>query len=138
MLVNKPNGPLSGPRVSPLEDEVDDVDLMVLVPETPQPAQVLVPEGLGHSVPFDSPNELMLGGRGHPNTLTVEPEVPLDLPPGSMGDGPVVPRRTGRTTAGQHSNMYRLPCTVRGTEREVEVRTGPVSSAILALFRPWD
>lgn len=138
MLVNKPNGPLSGPRVSPLEDEVDDVDLMVLVPETPQPAQVLVPEGLGHSVPFDSPNELMLGGRGHPNTLTVEPEVPLDLPPGSMGDGPVVPRRTGRTTAGQHSNMYRLPCTVRGTEREVEVPTGPVSSAILALFRPWD
>lgn len=138
MLVDQPNGPVSEPRDSPLEDEVDDVDLMVLVPETPQPAQILAPEGLGHLAPFDSTNELLLGSRGHSNPPTVEPEVPLVLPSGSMGDGSVATRRTGRTTAGQHSNMHHLPRTVRGTEREVGVPIGPVSRAISALFRPWD
>lgn len=138
MQVDQLTGPASGPGVSPLEDEMDYVDLMVLVPETPQPAQVLAPEGLGHVVPLDPTNELLLGNRGHSNPLTVEPEVSLDLPSGSMGDGPVATRRTGRTTAGQHSNMHRLPRTVRGTGREVEGPIGPVSRAISALFRPWD
>ncbi|CAM4713469.1 unnamed protein product [Leuciscus chuanchicus] len=116
MQVDQLTGPVSGPGVSPLEDEMDYVDLLVLVPEIPQPAQVLAPEGLGHLVPFDPTNELLLGSRGHSNPLTVEPEVSLDLLSGSMGDGPVATRRTGRTTAGQHSNMHRLPRTDLGAK----------------------
>lgn len=64
MQVDQLMGPVSGPEVSSPEDKMEYVDLMVLVPEIPQPAQVLAPEGLGHLVPVDSTNESLLD-RGH-------------------------------------------------------------------------
>ncbi|KAF5904889.1 Transposon Ty3-I Gag-Pol poly [Clarias magur] len=63
-------------------------------------------------------------------------QVPM-IDPGSSGppysEGPV--RRTGRTTAGRHSNPNHLPRAV-GRVASVEA-VGAPSNSMSALFRPW-
>lgn len=49
-----------------------------------------------------------------------------------------VPRRTNRTTAGHHSNPYKLPCTLPERSTGDEHRGAQVTvSSHNAVFRPW-
>lgn len=47
-------------------------------------------------------------------------------------------RRTARSTAGQHSNLYHLPQAVQGVASGTVSSPRPVSQAVSALFRPWN
>ncbi len=58
---------------------------------------------------------------------------PVVVPSNSLEVGEVMVRRTGRRTAGQHSNRHYLPRAVStGSVSSI------VSSTVGTLFRPWN
>lgn len=116
--------------VRPREEELDEGDLFVLVPETPQASVMQTPWGITQSVPRGS-----VEAQGVKEIPEAEVSVqPVTGPPSdSAVTGESVVRRTGRSTAGQHSNVYHLPRSlVPGTVSSV------VGSTAVAWFRPWD
>ncbi|KAK2852306.1 hypothetical protein Q7C36_007507 [Tachysurus vachellii] len=116
--------------VQPREEEMDEGDLFVLVPETPQVSSRQAPWGMVQSEPQGSgedqeSEEIPEAGEN------VQPAVNLPLPSASVGESVV--RRTGRSTAGQHSNVHHLPRSLGpGTVSSI------VGSTTVALLRPWD
>lgn len=105
-------------------EEPEEGDLFVLVPETPQdggrqpPWNLASPRpGEGHMVPFepeaDSPPQV------HP-------------PTSSLGISESGVRRTRRSTAGQHSNVYHLP-----RPMGVGGSSSTVCSTAVVWFWPW-
>uniref|UniRef100_A0A3B1IT31 Gypsy retrotransposon integrase-like protein 1 n=1 Tax=Astyanax mexicanus TaxID=7994 RepID=A0A3B1IT31_ASTMX len=134
--------PVPPPRVSPPQvpvaplDTSSDEDLWLLVSETRSTA-VPVP-ALSASGPTGLPM-VVPAGDGQISDAPIVPEraQPLDslLPVVSQPCSSQSLRRTSRSTAGQHSNVYRLPRSV-GVENMVESQ-GPVLNAHSALFRPW-
>lgn len=62
---------------------------------------------------------------------------PASLPEDQSGIAGVPLRRTGWTTAGNHSNLHRLPQAIEGGRRAATVQ-GPTSNGISVWFRPWD
>ncbi|KAL0198302.1 hypothetical protein M9458_006842, partial [Cirrhinus mrigala] len=76
-------------------------NLWVLVPKNPPAVDVAVPVDPGHLGP--------ISGLGAPANLVqpLENEV-VQLSEG-LSNGDAVPRRSGRATAGQHSNVHHLP-----------------------------
>lgn len=119
--------------VQPCEEEREEGDLFVLVPETPQV----------HSRPgpcrIAPPVSLTLGDLppGEIGRWLDSPEVGIELQPVThLSDSQLtsqsVVRRTERRTAGQHSNVHHLPRPVSvGTVSSIAGRTD-------VLFRPWD
>ncbi|XDV48223.1 hypothetical protein PO909_017673 [Leuciscus waleckii] len=88
------------------EEELDEGDLFVLVPETPQVDGVQVPRGSAPPGPQEV--EEVPSGEAQGAEGGLEMEVNLQ-PVMSIPVSSVVVRRTGRTTAGQHSNVHHLP-----------------------------
>ncbi len=109
-------------KVPPLEDELDEGDLLALVPEAPQ-ASLPMPARLAmrDSIPVAEP-ALQCGLIPSGIVIRVPavsgPSCSVDMSPPSVSvtvptSLPVIDatalRRTTRATAGQHSNVYRLP-----------------------------
>lgn len=121
----------------PRLDEVDDVDLVVLVPETPCVARATAPRAWANSGTDQLPLDLPLAGAagGEPGDqvrgpVSGEPTVLF----GSQDGRVVAPRRTGRVGAGRHGNLHHLPRTVG----EIGSRVASASEVTTAgiLFRP--
>lgn len=119
------------------EDDLDEGDLFVLVSETALGTSGSAPQGTVQPAPQEfgvAPEVEGISGTG----VTMQPVLnPLlssgDPPVSSVVAGESMVRRTGRRTAGQHSNVHHLPRSVgEGTVSSI------VSSAVGALFRPWD
>lgn len=124
-------------EASPSEEptSLNEVDLWVLVPDTPQVSGRSVARGPVSLGPSVSPGlaediELSSGPLPVDAPLVVDP-LPEERP--SRGEAAV--RRTGRVYAGQHSNRY-LPWAVGEIERAGT--GGFVSNSVSALFRPWN
>lgn len=144
-----PDGPVGELEQEPAE-EVDEADLWLVRPEGPQ--LVLDSVDSAPSVPvFGVPGEqhqpcgMVVGPVLSPGTSAME-QAPVEvcpvLSPGSsameqLPAAEVVPGRPRRATAGQHSNIHRLPRAVVETVM-VAVPPGLMSNTILAFFRPWD
>lgn len=100
----------------PQEYEEANVDLVVLVPETPRTIQGMVSREVGCLVQPEV-QEFLPAGLPPVGAVLVEPEeqgVELtvresEVPPSSHHEGVVAPRRSGRAGAGQHSNVHHLP-----------------------------
>lgn len=113
----------------PALEELEQGDLWVLVPETPpaDPGRVRtsISSGLGTS----------------PNLVRPLGNEPIQQPPAQPGslaeENEVVPRRSRRGTAGQHSNIHHLPRSVGAVGDDV-VQLEVTSRAVSALFRPWN
>lgn len=79
--------------------------------------------------------------QSQPNTTGTQP------PPVASGSLPLVPssrqsreppvRRTTRSTAGQHPNIYHLPQPAMGVTRRVASSSDHQSNSVSVLFRPW-
>ncbi len=140
---------LSGSVVEPpvsleAEGELEDGDLAYVVPETPlsdcegavvsRPLleAVFVPALLAdgvEAVPIAEASVGLLPGSG-PGSKSPS----LELPDPSV----VVPCRTGRVGAGQHSNVYRLPRPTGAREVRALDSAACEANAVMALFRPWN
>lgn len=109
---------------------MEDGDLAYVVSEVPQLAHegsTMRPDSSGMGLVDDPPapteaanGEMVPVGR----TLPLESPNPLG----------VVPRRTGRVGAGQHSNVHHLPRAIGN------VNVNPPAcgaNAVMAWFRPW-
>ncbi len=134
---NLPTGLSNSPgaeSVQPLEDGYDEEDLFVLVSETPQ---VRGRSRLQDLVPSLSPTSGDLQAvetcRVTEGTVVEVDLQPVELPSNSLEVGEVAARRTGRRTAGHHSNMHHLPRAV-GAGSVSSIR----SSTVGTLFRPWN
>ncbi|KAK9978444.1 hypothetical protein ABG768_020195 [Culter alburnus] len=132
-------------EVPPAEVSSEDVDLLMLVPATSQVSQGPVPQVLV-SLDASTPQSMLVGsdgetpvGRGHevPDFVSGVVPGPTSLSEDQSGRAGVPLRRTGRTTAGYHSNLHRLPRAVEGGTRAATVQ-GPISNGISIWFRPWD
>lgn len=67
-----------------------------------------------------------------------EASVPSPVPTGASSGGSAAPRKSSWTTAGQHSNLHRLPGPVRGeADRATASQVVGSSSMAAAIFRPW-
>lgn len=140
-LSNGPPGVGLEDREEPRVDgEGDDVDLVVLVPETP-----CVARGSGFPALADSVEDQLPVGL--PPVVAVREESGgLDVRPivrgavgssSSQGDRVVAPRRTGRAGAGQHSNLYHLPRTVGEIGSRAAIGVEAIADDTSVLFRPW-
>lgn len=146
---NPNDSPLSG-KALPSEDELDECDLLALVPEVPQaclsmpprlalrdsvlmvesaPQSGLAPSGSVTGVSAAS-GHLCSGDRSLP---PVSVAVSTDLPVPDLA----ALRRTTRTTAGQHPNIYHLPRAVGDATSEAMSSSEAASSGISVLYRPW-
>ncbi|XP_056314361.1 retrovirus-related Pol polyprotein from transposon 412 [Danio aesculapii] len=116
--------PARGECMQPLDEECDG-DLLVLVPETPELRGRSRSQGAVPPVPRVV-DEVLEG----PATVgTLQPEV---VPADPVRAAETVVRRTGRSTAGQHSNLHPLPRAVGiGTVSSI------VSNSFGTFFRPW-
>lgn len=144
------DGPVPASIYPPvLEDEVpsaevssEDVDLLMLVPATFLVGQRSVPQVLV-SLDASTSQSRLVGsdgetpvGRGHevPDFVSGVSPGPASLPEDQSGRAGVPLTRTGRTTAGYHSNLHRLPRAVEGGKRAATVQ-GPISNGISIWFR---
>lgn len=118
-----------------LQDSLDEVDLWVAVPESSQATCVPVPfEG---SVVCEG--AVAINGPGPPCEVEISQGSSLDLSVLSQPrEAEVLPRKSRRPTAGQHSNVHHLPRAVGEAAECIRVPSGAMSSAVLAVFRPWD
>lgn len=66
--------------------------------------------------------------------------LPVLRPPSSEPSNPsaVVPRRTGRVGAGQHSNVHHLPRAISAGGLGAPDSPACGANAVMALFRPWN
>lgn len=136
-----PAGVVSPPVPSPppavLEgNSSGDDDLWVLVPQTPLPSATAAtsnPRSMGPDVAAslrDPPVfETPLGQAG---TSSRSPP-----PVNPVGSSQPLLRRTGRPTAGQHSNVYHLPRPVGRVNAEVAEPPRALSNVQSAFHRPW-
>lgn len=129
--------------IAPAEEKEEIGDWFVVVPETPQEGRRLVPlvevplgvsggdrtladrlpeEGEGAGVIAPTPGNVMVG-MGSPELTPLEEDTGV--------------RRSRRLMAGHHSNPHHLPRAVGRPRYEVGTGNSPVSSAVVAWFRPW-
>lgn len=115
-----------------------DDDLWVLVLETPLPSATSVAGNAGSMEPpaatplRDSPVLGVPLAQGSACMLVSSPPSA-----GSVSVSQPAVRRTGRPTAGQHSNVHRLPRPVGGMDSEVAGPSRAVSNVQSAFHRPW-
>ncbi|KAJ7986684.1 hypothetical protein DPEC_G00342450 [Dallia pectoralis] len=133
--------PCSPPADPPQsEDELSGDDLFILRHEAPlvTPTRVTATQPAPRlqllPAPLAPTGQVPLGPstRAPEGPIPSSPPLPRLLPAVSE----VAIRRTVRSTAGQHSNVYHLPRPVVAAENAAEP-PGPVSNAVMALFRPW-
>ena len=136
-MVAPPPVPLLLPSAVPEGGSVSDDDLWVLVPETPLPSAAVATGNRGSMGPVAATSSRGLPvetppaqGRADTSVRPPSPAVPLS------GGQPAV-RRTGRSTAGQHSNVYRLPRPVGLIDDDVVEPPSAVSNTQSAFHRPW-
>ncbi len=139
--VDTPEGNSVGPIAPTEEEEIGD--WFVVVPDAPQGGRRSVPRV-----------EVPVGGSGGDQTITdnlPEEEENAGVIAPTTGEGAVrvrspepTPleqdagvRRTRRLMAGHHPNPHRLPRAVGGPRHEGGTGNSPISSAVVALFRPW-
>ncbi len=137
--------PVLEKEVPSAEVSSEDVDLLMLVP-------AILPVGWGpvsqvpvclgastsQSGPVGSDGETsVVGGREVPEFVSGVPPGPASLPESQSCMDGVPLRRTGRTTAGHHSNLHCLPRAVEGGTRAATI-PGPISNRISVWFRLWD
>lgn len=68
-----------------------------------------------------------------------QPSAPLVIPSTSSSDtSTMAPRRSARSTAGQHSNVHRVPRPVGDLALGSANSQGSVSHTVTAFFRPWN
>lgn len=101
-----------------------------------------MPVSLGASTSQSSPvgsdeEILVVEGREVPDFVSGVPPGPASLPESQSCMDGVPLRKTGRTTAGHHSNLHRLPRAVEGGTRAGTI-PGPISNRISVWFRSWD
>ena len=129
--------PLDRPRS---EDELPfDGDLFMLGPETPvaAPARTAVVTQTTPRLLLPPPDSAGSESPSAPSTAVADPpSVSLAVPSASY-DGESEVRRSARSTAGQHTNLYHLPRPVGNLASGAANPPGPVSNAVTALFRPW-
>lgn len=133
------------PPDRPVSESSGDGDLLLLVPEaaplstlpatraiaeaqtTPQ-----VPRHLADLVPTEP-------GPSMPSVIApAQPAAPLVIPSTSSSDtSNMAPRRSARSTAGQHSNVHRIPRPVGDLALGAVNSQGSVSHAVIAFYRPW-
>uniref|UniRef100_A0A9J7YG95 Gypsy retrotransposon integrase-like protein 1 n=1 Tax=Cyprinus carpio carpio TaxID=630221 RepID=A0A9J7YG95_CYPCA len=129
--------------IAPTEEEEETGDWFVVVPETPQEGQRSVP-------PVETPPGVAGGDQTFADGLQEEAdytEVIVPAPGNVMvgvGSPELTPleedtgvRCTRRLMAGYHSNPHHLPRTIERPRYEVGTGNSPVSSAVVAWFRPW-
>nr|XP_057913595.1 uncharacterized protein LOC131107503 [Doryrhamphus excisus] len=124
----------------PVEDECSfEYDLLVLGHQTPEvPAAMPTTRLVTMTCPTPQilvppPNSDPPGRRpssASPEEASTSLAVPLV---GQAGSDHMAPRRTLRSTAGHHTNVYHLPRPVRNPQ----VANPSVSNGVSALFRPW-
>lgn len=127
------------------EDELSrEEDLWVLVHEAPQVICPGTAAATTATTPQLRPIQLESvcptpGPSRAPAAVTAElPSAPLVVPPTLNPDSSTLPvRRTARSTAGQHSNVHRLPRSVGEVAQGVVNSHAPVLNAVSAFFRPW-
>jgi hypothetical protein len=126
------SGPSSGEQAS---EGSEQGDLWVLEPGTP-PEYIRGPVGSGV---VEVSTGRRLENLADPNWTFGSELVQQPLArPESLSDGAdVVPQRSRRVTAGQHSNLHHLPRSV-GVLGNVGVLPEVSSRAVVAWFRPWD
>lgn len=116
-------------RVLPREMDSDEGDLFVLVTETPQVSSGQASQGSPPSVLQDAGSS---EGEGGNTEMAAELPPVMNPPLGLVVRGESAVRRTGRSTAGQHSNVHHLPRSLGvGTVSSI------VGSAAEVWFRPW-
>lgn len=127
-VVGGGDGPLGNSEMV-VEDSMDEVDLWVVQSEPRQE------EGISASTTRSVSRTV--DGVSHSDL-----EVSLGQHPESSGSLPqeneALPRRSRRPTAGQHSNVYRLPRPVGETVGGVQPVPEVMSNAVIAFFRPWN
>lgn len=132
---------------TPVSDEFScgDDDLLFLVPETASvpilPATRAVAETQATSQVSPHSADLVPTAPGPSRPLVIAPAQPstsLVIPYTSSSDTSITaPRRSARSTAGQHSNVHRVPRPVGEFALGAATSQGSVSQAVTALFRPW-
>ena len=129
--------PLDRPRS---EDELPfDGDLFMLGPETPvsAPARTAVVTQTTPRLLLPPPDSAGSESSSAPSTAVADPpSISLAVPSASYVAESEV-RRSARSTAGQHPNLYHLPRPVGNLASGAANPPGPVSNAVTALFRPW-
>ncbi|XP_068607149.1 uncharacterized protein [Brachionichthys hirsutus] len=132
--------PLATPSPPALEelDEDSDRDIFLVVPEFPFPQVTAVPSGAcsaGPAVlaPSENGHAVVEYPVGESSTQPSASVSTMDQPSAS----PPELRRTVRSTAGHHSNVYHLPGPAVPQSRPVNDLPGSVSHAQFAIFRPW-
>lgn len=122
------------------EEEVDDVDLLRLVPGEHWAPGAVRGEGLGNGEPSGvgaiiPPSVVPLRSDVGPETREArEPVVGPEVITGPSVEEDGL-RRTTRATAGCHSNVHRLPRAVGVSTSDTGL--GAVSNMVSVLFRPW-
>ncbi|GAA6083785.1 uncharacterized protein LOC108190122, partial [Tachysurus ichikawai] len=124
------------------EYEEADVDLVVLLPESPRTVQGMV--SFGHSV-LPEVQESLSGGIPPVGVVLVEPaergvELTVresEVTPSPLHEEVAAPRRMGRVGAGQHSNVHHLPRAVGEVRNRATSNPEILSNTITVLFRPW-
>ncbi|XP_027133599.1 uncharacterized protein LOC109140921 [Larimichthys crocea] len=111
-------------------------ELWLLVPDTVPPSATEAPAQPGYTglaVRTPASIEPSPGSTAEPEHLhsVSPPSSDQSIPPQS------VLRRTGRSTAGQHSNVHRLPQSVGTRGNVVPEPSQPVVNSQSVLFRPW-
>ena len=133
-----PQGGALPPCPPPLELSFDG-DLFMLGPETPvaAPARTAVVTQTTPRLLLPPPDSAGSESSSAPSTAVADPpSVSLAvLSTSYAGESEV--RRSARSTAGQHPNVYHLPRPVGNLASGAANPPGPVSNAVTALFRPW-
>ena len=118
---------------------------LTLPPELPEEG----PQDSSESVLEISEDEeglwVVLRGPGQYPPTSVQPSSPSreasvlsPVPTGASSSGSAALRKSSQTTAGQHSNLHRLPGPVRGeADRATASQVVGPSSMAAAIFRPW-
>ncbi|KAG1955424.1 thy-1 membrane glycoprotein [Pimephales promelas] len=147
VVVGSPSGgaasPCSPPADQPLlEDESIEEDLLVWRHDAPlaTPTQVSDSQRSTRAqflpvIPVSIRQDLLVPPINSAAEGSSAPPVPL--PRAAPAVSEVAIRRTARSTAGQHSNVYHLPRPLASTGNAADP-SGPGSNAITALFRPWN
>lgn len=138
------NQPLLHGPVS--DDELScDGDLLVMVPESSGstlPATSVVAETQTTPQVSHQPADLVPTEPGPfvPSVIApAQPSTPLVTPSTRSSDtSNMAPRRSARSTAGQHSNVHRIPRPVGDLALGAANFQGSASHAVTALFRPWN
>lgn len=130
----------------PVEDECSfQYDLLILGHESPEvPSAMPTPRLVTMTHPtirfLVPPPNSDPAGCGPSSASPEEASTSLAVPlVGHAGSDHMAPRRTPRSTAGHHSNVYHLPLPARNPQvanPSVSVSVS-VSNGVSALFRPW-